>query len=139
LCLLAFSTLAGGPVSWRFEAVTAADGKVEVRIMATCEQGWHIYALSLPQGDGPIPTAIHMGASDSYAAGEVSEPKPEEAFDPNFAMDLRFHSGAVFTVPLKRLKDGPLTVTGEVEFMACNDKTCLPPKVVPFSVTVPVP
>ena len=38
---------------------------------------------------------------------------------------------------VKKGAQGPLS--GEVEFMVCNDKTCLPPKVVPFSITVPVP
>jgi thiol:disulfide interchange protein DsbD len=139
LCLMAFAALAGGPVNWSFEAVNATGGKIEVRLKATCDEGWHIYALSLAQEDGPIPTAIRMGASDSYLVGPVSEPAPEEAYDPNFGMDLRFHSEAVFLVTVERLKEGPLTILGEVEYMACNDKTCLPPKVLPFSLTVPVP
>lgn len=104
----------------------------------TCEEGWHIYAMTLPRDDGPIPTSIQVAASTSFSAGPVSEPTPETAYDVNFAMELRFHSGVVvFSVPLQRLNNGPLTVSGEVEYMACNDKTCLPPKVVPFSVTVP--
>lgn len=137
LLLTAAVALAGGPVSWSFEAVSGAEGKVELRLKATCEEGWHIYALQLAQDDGPIPTAIRVGASDSYAAGAVSGPVPQVAYDPNFGMDLRFHSEAVFVVPVERLKDGPLTLTGEVEYMACNEKTCLPPKVLPFSITVP--
>ncbi len=132
--------LAGGPVTWTFEAVTGADGKVQVLLKATCEEGWHIYALTLPRDDGPIPTAVRLSTSESYEAGAVLEQTPEAAYDPNFEMDLRFHSDtSVFTVPVQRLKEGPITITGEVEYMACNDKTCLPPKVVTFSVTVPVP
>ena len=138
LLAMALVSRAGGPVTWTFEPSVHADGRVEVLLKVTCEEGWHIYAMALPREDGPIPTTIHVTASASYSVGPVFEPTPEMAYDANFAMELRFHSGvAVFSVPLQRLNNGPLTVTGEVEYMACNDKTCLPPKVVPFSVTVP--
>jgi DsbC/DsbD-like thiol-disulfide interchange protein len=138
LLAAALVSRAGGPVSWTFEPSVHADGRVQVLLKVTCEEGWHIYAMALPREDGPIPTSIQLTSSASYSVGPVSEPTPETAYDANFAMELRFHSGvAVFSVPLQRLNNGPLTVTGEVEYMACNDKTCLPPKVVPFSVTVP--
>ena len=134
------TVLAGGPVTWTFEAVTSANGHVQVLLKATCEKGWHIYALTLSRDDGPIPTAVRMAASESYTAEPVVEQTPEVAYDANFEMELRFHSDtAMFTVPVRRLKEGPLTITGEVEYMACNDKTCLPPKVLPFCVTVPAP
>jgi thiol:disulfide interchange protein DsbD len=140
LLVPAFAALAGGPITWSFEAVAAADGKVEVHLKVTCEEGWHIYALTLPRDDGPIPTAVRVNPSAEHVAGAVVEPKPEEAYDPNFGMDLRFHERtAVFVVPVERLAKGGFTGSGEVEYMACNEKTCLPPVAVPFSVTVPAP
>lgn len=132
--------IAGGPITWSFEQVAAADGRVQVLLKATCEQGWHIYALTLPRDDGPIPTSVRVNTSPDYRAGAVVEPEPEMAYDPNFGMELRFHSNTVaFVVPIERVAGSPFTVTGEVEFMACNDKTCLPPVAVPFSVNVPAP
>ena len=132
--------MAGGPITWSFEQVAAADGRVQVLLKATCEQGWHIYALTLPRDDGPIPTSVRVNTSTDYRAGAVVEPEPEMAYDPNFGMDLRFHvNTTVFVLPVERLAKGALTVSGEVEYMACNDKTCLPPVAVPFSVNVPAP
>jgi len=131
---------AGGPVTWSFGPGVSADGRPQVLLKATCEDGWHIYALELPRDDGPIPTSVQVVASDQHRAGPVVEPAPETAYDPNFGMELRFHSGStVFIVPVERLTDGAFTVSGQVEYMACNDKTCLPPAVVPFTVTVPAP
>jgi thiol:disulfide interchange protein DsbD len=131
---------AGGPVTWSFGASTHADGRPELVLKASCEEGWHIYAMSLSRDDGPIPTSVRVDPSEGYLTGEVIGPVPEIAYDPNFGMELSFHSGeAVFTIPLQRQMDGALTVTGAVEFMACNDKTCLPPREVPFSVNVPAP
>ncbi len=138
--LLMASAMAGGPVTWSFGSATGANGQVEVQLKATCEEGWHIYALTLPRDDGPFPTSVKVNTATDHKAGAVVEPRPEEAYDPNFGMDLRFHSGTVvFTVPVERTGTAAFTVTGEVEYMACNDKTCLPPAVVPFSVTVPAP
>lgn len=130
---------AGGPITWSFNAVTAADGSIQLALTATCEQGWHIYALTLPRDDGPFPTVIRMKNSPAYAvAGAIQEPPPEESDDPNFQMTVRYHTGhPSFTVPVKRLSNDAFELAGEVEFMACNDRTCLPPEIVKFSVPVP--
>ena len=79
LTLLALvpAALAGGPITWSFEPVTTADGQVQVLLKATCEEGWHIYALTLARDDGPIPTAIRVNASPDHRTAAVIEPAPE--------------------------------------------------------------
>lgn len=43
-------------------------------------------------------------------------------------MDLRWFPGAVtFTQKVKILDPKKFKIEGEVEFMVCNDETCLPP------------
>jgi len=126
------------PVAWQFSAVLRADGIVEVRCDAQVDAGWHVYATELPSMDGPIATSIRITPSDSY--GEVialQQPVPMEEYDPNFAMVVRYHAGTPrFVVLLKPSSIAPFKVQGEVEYMVCNDKTCLPPVVVPFDVPV---
>lgn len=136
---LALRTFAGGPISWTFTPITAANGQEEVQLQALCEQGWHIYALTLPRDDGPFPTVIRVnGSADFEMAGNIVEPDPEEVEDPNFQMTVRYHAGKpVFAIPIKRHTPAAFDVSGEVEFMSCNDKTCLPPQVVKFNVTIP--
>ncbi|MFT3885020.1 MAG: protein-disulfide reductase DsbD family protein [Flavobacteriales bacterium] len=130
---------ASGPISWTFASEPAADGKVLVRLMAVCEEGWHIYALTLPRDDGPLPTVIRNTGVGTYKLdGAIAEPAAEEVDDPNFGMKVRYHAGTTtFTLPIERLTDDAFEVTGEVEFMSCNDKTCLPPRTVKFTVPVP--
>lgn len=129
---------ANGPVTWRSELIVK-DGVLQVELTAVCEEGWHIYALELPRDDGPLPTVIRVFANEQYAAkGKVVEPAAEEVDDPNFGMRVRYHSGTVvFHVPIERNTPAAFQVQGEAEFMVCNDKTCLPPKAVPFTVNVP--
>ena len=129
--------LAGGPVTWKFAAKEAADGTVQVTLHASCEEGWHLYALTLPRDDGPFPTVIRVAPSTLYEAGTVIEPQPTEVEDPNFQMLVCYHGHETeFSVPVKRTTKEAFNVVGDVEFMCCNDKMCLPPVTVKFSVPV---
>lgn len=126
-----------GPVKWSF-GLSTEEGRTYVELTGTCEEGWHFYALELPRDDGPLPTLIRTTPDPSFTLGPIMEPAAEEVDDPNFGMRVRYHSGtATFRLPVERLTAGTFQVSGEVEFMACNDRTCLPPEVVRFSVSIP--
>jgi DsbC/DsbD-like thiol-disulfide interchange protein len=141
LALLTFLMPAppSSPAAWSFACVGAKDGLAVVEVKAELEPGWHLYALDLPSDQGPIPTSITLKASKDYAlVGPVLEPVPVEAYDDNFAMLVRYHAGSpTFTLKVKPLVSGAFDMEGEVVFMVCNDKTCLPPVAVPFRITVP--
>lgn len=124
------------PVTWTFSQAASADGHLLVVMSAAIQPGWHVYATTLPREDGPLPTVFRFHESSAFElVGELSGPEPEEAYDPNFAMFVRHHSGnARFLRTLRPLDEVPFSVDGEVEYMACNDHTCLPPVAVPFSV-----
>ena len=60
--------------------------------------------------------------------------KPTTVYDELFAMNLRWYPGTVsFTQKIKVTDPAKFKAEGEVEFMACNDETCLPPDRVNFS------
>jgi thiol:disulfide interchange protein DsbD len=129
--------ISGSPAQWSFTAVQRTDGMVELRCQATLEEGWHLYATTLPSDEGPIPTSIRLKDTKAFTLVSLQEPTPVEEYDPNFAMVVRHHSGTPsFVLLLKPNTKAPLVVEGEVEFMLCNDKTCLPPVGVPFKVDV---
>lgn len=139
LLLSLLQSTPSGPATWMFSSEPSAGGVVNVQLQATLEEGWHLYAISLPSDQGPIATSFTFkNSSDWVASGEMIEPVPVEEYDMNFAMDVRHHSGSpVFVLPIKRATDKTFTVEGELEYMVCNNKTCLPPKVVPFSIVIP--
>ncbi len=126
------------PVAWHAAAAATDDGKVMITITAEVETGWHIYAMELPADEGPLPTEFRFPESDAYKVSiPLTEPEPQEEFDQNFSMTVRHHSGTPqFTMLIERQSDSPFTVNGEVEYMVCNDRTCLPPVVVPITVEV---
>jgi len=71
--------------------------------------------------------------------GKVKEVgKMEKQYDPNFKSTLKFYGGKVDFVQRVKLKSTAATVIkGKINYMVCDDKKCLPPKEVPFSVKLP--
>lgn len=138
LSLFMHAAWAGSPVKWSFAADPTSGDTVEVHLTAVCDPGWHIYALTLPSDDGPLPTVITIQPDSLYRiAGPVIEPTPQEKDDPNFGMRVRYHSGTVsFVQPVIRLMRGSFAISGQVEYMACNEMTCLPPVPVPFHLEI---
>lgn len=137
IAMAAALSASGHPAVWSFSAEPAEGGLVRLVLTVDLEPGWHIYHFELPSDEGPLPTELHVEASAAYRVkGGWSAPEPVEEFDPNFAVTVRHHSGTVrFTTLLQPLRGLPFEATGSVEYMLCDDRTCLPPTVVPFRVT----
>ena len=130
---------AAPPIAWSFSASALEGDLVEVRMDALIDPGWHIYATVLPREDGPLPTVVRITpGADHDIRGGVHEPRPVEEMDPNFGMLVRHHSGTPrFSVTVVRRTASAFDLQGEVEYMMCNDKTCLPPVAMPFTLNIP--
>ncbi len=126
------------PIKWTYSAVEKAPNEWELTARATIQSSWHLYSQNLPSQDGPIPTTFKWEPNDAYqAVGKVEEiGKVQKEFDKNFEMDvLYFTKTATFVQTVKLLK--PISeIKGSVEFMACNDKMCLPPVEMPMTFKV---
>ncbi|NLE35273.1 MAG: DUF255 domain-containing protein, partial [Bacteroidales bacterium] len=57
-------------------------------------------------------------------------------FDNSFGMDIGMHSGNTEFRQKITVKELPVTVTGYVTFMSCDDSQCLPPRDVEFTVNI---
>jgi thiol:disulfide interchange protein DsbD len=123
------------PVKWSFELKDLPSAEKEITMTATIEKGWHLYDMNLPEG-GPVSTSIsfeHLRGAE-FAGKPYASVSPTEVFDPSFNMQLRWYTNAVtFAQKIKVTNHRAFSVSGEVEYMACNDEMCLPPKQVPFS------
>ncbi|MDD4969297.1 MAG: cytochrome c biogenesis protein CcdA [Paludibacter sp.] len=124
------------PVKWTVEQKNTTENTAEIHIHATIDDGWHLYGLKLPTG-GPHPTSIVFETLDNASkAGEIQAPsKLLKQFDANFNMELNWYSSdALFIQKIKFEDAAKVKIKGYVEFMACNDKSCLPPSKFPFSI-----
>lgn len=134
------------PVKWAAEVgdqTRSQDGSVlvNIRVKATIENGWHVYAPT-QSGTGPTPLTVKVDSSSLLAmASPIGAPVPDKAMDPNFGIETETYAGEpVLTVPVRlsaaALKSGkPIEV--KVRSQACSDKLCLPAKTTTLSVVVP--
>ncbi len=126
------------PVKWSFSHEKVAENQYELRFTANIDPGWNIYGTDLPPG-GPIPTSIDIKPGDGFRkVGNLRYPKPTEKFDPNFNMQLSMFSGTVtFRQTVEVTSDRPVSIAGEIGFMSCDDKSCLPPDYADFAFNLP--
>lgn len=127
------------PVSWNFSAKAAPDSlnnqgekTYMIHLTATIDPGWHVYAQQA--GEGPIPTTISFEDNDHLnLIGEVEEKGDKiSEFDKVFNSELNFFEKRVDFIQKVVVKRSTV-LKGTVAFMVCDDKQCLPPKDVPFS------
>lgn len=125
------------PVIWTYTAKKVSDKVYDVFVTATIAPKWHVYAQEA--GEGPEPTTFSFAKNPLVTfEGKVKEMGTlEKEYDKNFNSTLKFYSNKVNFVQRVKLKSSAATVVkGTVTFMVCNDRKCLPPKEIPFSVKV---
>ncbi len=134
---LALSAQIYDPVKWDFSYQKTGDKQYELVFTATIESNSHIYAMDIPEG-GPIPTSFSFDTVPGYRLeGKTFEVTgPVEKYDDAFGFKIKtFSDKAEFRQ--KVYSDEPsFTVNGVVNYMACNNATCSPPKDVEFSIKI---
>ncbi len=125
------------PVKWDFGYEKTADKQYDLIFTASIEENWHIYSMDLPSG-GPIPTSFSFDTIPAFKfAGKTYEvTKPAEVFDDAFGFKIStFSTKAEFRQKIVAV-DPSFSVKGTVNFMACNNATCSPPKDVEFEINI---
>ena len=123
------------PVKWDIKLIDSDSAEKELQFTATAEKGWHVYDMNLPPG-GPISTNITYETRQGFelTGNPVSSVAPTKVHDEMFDMELRWYAGTVvFTQKINVTDPGRFRVAGEVEYMACNNETCLPPERIAFA------
>ena len=123
------------PVSWTFSHEMLSDNEFELSFTANIDEGWYIYSQSLAD-DGPVPTEFTFQKTNNYKLlGEVIEEKAKEEYDPNFDMMLKFFKDKTTFKQRVLVEDISkiATIKGDIYYMTCDDKQCLPPEIVEFS------
>jgi thiol:disulfide interchange protein DsbD len=125
------------PVNWSFDTEKISDKEYKLIFKAKIDPGWYIYSQHLEGDTGPIPTGFFFDPSPDYTlrGKPVEKGTRKEMFDPIFEMKvIKLSERAVFTQTVQ-FSGNPEEVKGFLEFMTCNNETCLPPREVPFHFT----
>jgi hypothetical protein len=124
------------PVHWSYAAKKTSATEAVVFMKASIDEGWHVYSQTVKEG-GPVKTTFTFPASKEYTLmGKTIEPTPVTRYEKAFSMDVSFFEHEVVFQQKVKLKAGKATVKGTLEYMTCNDKQCLPPDDIEFSIPV---
>jgi len=122
------------PVKWSYAAKKLNNNEAVIFLRATIQDGWHIYSLNVGDG-GPIKTSFKFTPSKEYAlVGTVAEPSPIKKYEDAFKMNVTYFEKTVTFQQKIKLKGSVSVIKGQLEYMTCNDKKCLPPEDVSFSI-----
>jgi DsbC/DsbD-like thiol-disulfide interchange protein len=125
------------PVKWSYTAKKINDKEYDLFLTANLESKWHIYAQDA--GEGPEPTTISFTKNPLVTpVGKIKEVgKMEKEYSTVFKSVLKYYNNQVSFVQRVKLRSAAKTVIkGNISFMVCNDNRCLPPKDVPFSISL---
>ncbi len=131
----ASAQLVKDPTDWKFSVKKQSANHYTLTATTSIQPKWHIYGIK-PGGDGElIGTSFTFDKGSAKTSGEVKEVTPAKQ---ETLMDekVNLHSGAA-TFSVSVIGKAGQTISGIVEYQACNDMMCLPPKKKQFSVKLP--
>ncbi|MDR0970121.1 MAG: thioredoxin family protein [Lentimicrobiaceae bacterium] len=120
------------PVRWNFSTESLDKNEFNLIFTADIDPTWHLYSQDIPMSP-PATTFTFNQTSAFELIGEVVEGKSTEQYDKNFGTTLKFFSNkAVFKQKVRLTSNKPVKIDGVLEFMCCDDKSCLPPTEIDF-------
>lgn len=127
------------PVKWKIEYKESGKNVYDLIFNASIGDGWHLYDLG-PYTDGPNPTQFYFDESSNYkkVGGVKMLIQPKIEFDEMFQMKIGyFLNKAQFSQTFQVVSKDSVTVKGYVEWMVCDNGSCLPPTEYEFAVKLP--
>lgn len=126
------------PIVWDANMTMDSDTEGHVTLSASVEDGWHLYALTLPD-DGPNPTRITFETTPGIKlVGEIEPSVPATvSVDMIFHLELGWWDKDVSFVQKFEVVDGTSNrIDAAVSFQACNGSSCIAPSRETFSFKV---
>lgn len=142
LFLLFWKGGVAAPVEWSVSTEDRNDGTVRVLFTARIEAPWHIYDLGPYDDMGPNATTVVFEPNESVTlvGGIESLTRPVRVYDSLFALEIGYFEQTARLAQTVRVKAGVKTeLKARVEWMACNDESCLPPDEKDFTITLQGP
>lgn len=127
------------PVRWEYSFEKTGKDEGIIVLKAKLQEKWHIYSQN-QSGDGPIPTSFVFNPDPHYKLiDKVQEPACEKVFSEVFESEVQMFSHEVsFQQKISFTSKTNFLVQGELEYMSCNDVSCLPPRTEKFSIPVKI-
>ncbi len=125
LILICISAAAADAVNWAISLVDDNTDHPSVKITATINPGYHLYAVDNPAG-GSMPLNFFFEVKGCKTVGKPSANKKyTKEFDDVFDVDQHFYDGSVTFTQKLQPTDKNFSVNVEIQGQACNDTGCV--------------
>jgi len=135
LLISATLTAQENPVKWSFTTKDAGNCQVDLILTGTIDEGWCTYSQFLESEDGPLATTLTFDQKPHFKLiGKAKESGDiVKVNDKVFGMVVtKWKHKAIITQRVE-VTDPSIPISGYINFMACNDDHCLPPRDVDFT------
>lgn len=123
------------PVSWEFSQEKISETEVELTFKASIDEPWHMYSQYV--SDEMLATKFTFIYKGDTIVSKLKEPKPSEEYDETSdIMLLYFSKEVIFTQQLEINSVNNIEISGYVDFIVCDNGSCLPPDYSEFSFTI---
>lgn len=121
-------------ITWSFKYEKSSNKLV---VSGVIDEHWHVYSNKTNSNAGPIPVTFNFEKNKYIKQNGKPEEigSPLRIFDQNFDSEVfLFENSYRVEIPFKFKK--ATTLKGIINYMVCDDKMCLPPIDVHFSIDV---
>ena len=128
-----------GPVEWNVSTEAGDDGTIRLLFTARIDVPWHIYDVGPYDDMGPNATTVVFEPNESVTlVGGIEQlSKPDRLYDSLFMMEIGYFEQTARLAQTVRVAAGVKTeLKARVEWMACNDESCLPPDEKDFTIAL---
>ena len=135
--ILSFSSFSQifNPVEWKFSQEQISDTEVELTFKASIDEPWHMYSQLVDEE--MLATKFTFIYNGDTIISILKEPKPSEEYDETSdIMLLYFSEEVIFTQKLEINSLNKLEISGYVDYIVCDNGSCLPPDYSEFSFTL---
>ena len=138
LAALTAATAFGQKVAWTGAAEPLENNEYRIVIEAAIPAPYHMYDMG-PYDGGPNATSITFAPAEGVEFEGGVEPltTPHRYFDEMFRMEIGTYEGKARFAQRVRLSVPQAEVRAAIEWMICDDKSCMPPEDTELTIAVP--
>lgn len=127
--LFAFTAVSAQSVGWKSSVEHIEGNAYRIVFEASVPGGYHMYDMG-PYEGGPNATTITLtpGEGVTLEGGVEQLSTPERHYDKTFEMEIGTFAGKPRFAQKVKLTAEKASVKAELEWMICNDTSCLPPE-----------
>ena len=127
--LFAFTAASAQSVSWKSSVEHLEGDAYRIVLEASIPAPYHMYDMG-PYDGGPNATTITFtpGEGVTLEGGVEQLSTPERHYDKTFEMEIGTFAGKALFAQKVKLTAAKATVKAELEWMICDDTSCMPPE-----------